>query len=77
MAHILRFIIVVATAIDFLLCTAVLAIFAHIVLNDTTTALWLTGGAKGWNSDPSLRVYDYANYREPPPVVLIWDPRYG
>jgi hypothetical protein len=75
MAHTLRFILAIATAIEFLHSAAILAIFVHIFANNTTTILWHFGGAQGWNSDPSMRVYDYANYREPPPVPLVWDPR--
>ena len=75
MAHALRLFLLIATALDLLLCLTALALFTNISLNDTTTTLWLNGGSQGWNSDPRLRVYEYANYREPPPVPLIWDPR--
>ncbi|EFQ36030.1 hypothetical protein CGRA01v4_05999 [Colletotrichum graminicola] len=34
--------------------------------------LWEHGGIKGWNSNPNLRIYFYANYEEPPEIPLIW-----
>jgi hypothetical protein len=75
MAHTLRLILVIATLLEILLSTTLLAIFVYVFNNDITTILWYDGGAQGWNSDPSLRVYEYANYRELPPVPLIWDIR--
>lgn len=75
MARTLRLILALATALDFLLCTSALALFSHIFLNDTKTTLWQDGGTLGFNSDPSLRIYEYANYREPPPIPAVWDPR--
>ncbi|KAH7024935.1 uncharacterized protein B0I36DRAFT_249788 [Microdochium trichocladiopsis] len=39
------------------------------------TKLWQTGGDNGWNSDPSLRIYFYANHEEPPEIPLIWSQR--
>jgi len=34
--------------------------------------LWEAGGTQGWNSDPSLRTYFYANHQEPPEIPTIW-----
>lgn len=34
--------------------------------------LWQAGGDNGWNSDPSMRIYFYANHQEPPKIPLIW-----
>lgn len=39
--------------------------------------LWQAGGEKGWNSDPKLRVYFYANYKDPPDVPEIWSQGYA
>lgn len=39
------------------------------------TRLWLIGGEHGWNSDPSLRIYFYANYQNPPEIPLLWSQR--
>ena len=36
------------------------------------TALWTEGGTQGWNSDPTLRIYFYANYQTPPSIPYIW-----
>ncbi|KXJ85745.1 hypothetical protein Micbo1qcDRAFT_127414 [Microdochium bolleyi] len=37
--------------------------------------LWQAGGERGWNSDPSMRIYFYANHEEPPAIPLIWSQR--
>ncbi|OTB01685.1 hypothetical protein M426DRAFT_25449 [Hypoxylon sp. CI-4A] len=34
--------------------------------------LWEIGGENGWNSNPRLRIYFYANYQQPPEIPLIW-----
>ncbi|KAK8102238.1 hypothetical protein PG984_015384 [Apiospora sp. TS-2023a] len=36
------------------------------------TRLWTIGGERGWNSNPRLRVYLYANYEDPPKIPMIW-----
>ncbi|KAL7628444.1 hypothetical protein AAE478_002647 [Parahypoxylon ruwenzoriense] len=38
-------------------------------------ALWQIGGENGWNSNPRLRIYFYANYQQPPEIPLIWTQR--
>ncbi|KAF4976659.1 hypothetical protein FZEAL_6708 [Fusarium zealandicum] len=40
------------------------------------TRLWANGGEEGWNSNPNLRIYFYANHRELPEVPLIWTQRF-
>ncbi|OTA55569.1 hypothetical protein K449DRAFT_399899 [Hypoxylon sp. EC38] len=37
--------------------------------------LWEIGGENGWNSNPRLRIYFYANYQQPPEIPLIWAQR--
>ncbi|KAH7131433.1 hypothetical protein B0J13DRAFT_104470 [Dactylonectria estremocensis] len=37
--------------------------------------LWSNGGVEGWNSNPNLRIYFYANHVEPPEIPLIWSQR--
>ncbi|KAI5862496.1 hypothetical protein GGS23DRAFT_570477 [Durotheca rogersii] len=37
--------------------------------------LWQIGGENGWNSNPRLRVYFYANYEKPPDIPPIWSQR--
>ena len=38
----------------------------------TRMALWKEGGIKHFNSNPALRIYFYANHKEPPPIPYIW-----
>jgi hypothetical protein len=77
MAPLARLIALTVTILELCLATALLLLFAYAHTNDHRTLLWRAGGIQGWNSDPSLRVYYYANYREPPPVPAIWDQRQG
>ncbi|KAF2464547.1 uncharacterized protein BDR25DRAFT_241964, partial [Lindgomyces ingoldianus] len=63
----------IATAFDFFLAVTLLTLFASAYPDRFRTALWQDGGTRGLNSNPKLRVYFYANYREPPPIPLIWD----
>ncbi|KAF2678849.1 hypothetical protein K458DRAFT_315793 [Lentithecium fluviatile CBS 122367] len=63
----------VITIIELILFIMLLSLFACAYLDRFRTALWKDGGSKGWNSDPHQRVYFYANYREAPPIPLIWD----
>ncbi|KAI1205203.1 uncharacterized protein F4807DRAFT_443856 [Annulohypoxylon truncatum] len=37
--------------------------------------LWEIGGENGWNSNPRLRIYFYANYQQPPEIPLVWTQR--
>lgn len=37
--------------------------------------LWEIGGQNGWNSNPRLRIYFYANYQQPPEIPLVWTQR--
>ncbi|KAI1133985.1 hypothetical protein F5Y05DRAFT_249496 [Hypoxylon sp. FL0543] len=34
--------------------------------------LWEIGGEHGWNSNPRLRIYFYANHQQPPEIPLVW-----
>ncbi|TEY86393.1 hypothetical protein BOTCAL_0009g00200 [Botryotinia calthae] len=38
-------------------------------------ALWEEGGEHGFNSDPKMRIYFYANYVQPPEIPYIWSRR--
>ncbi|PVH93325.1 hypothetical protein DM02DRAFT_541747 [Periconia macrospinosa] len=73
MVPLARLIAFVATTLELGLATALILLFACAHSNEYRNILWTAGGAQGWNSDPSLRVYFYANYREPPPIPAIWD----
>lgn len=77
MGRVLQVITVIATSFEFLLATSLLALFASAYPDQFRTALWRDGGSKGWNSDPSDRIYLYANYEEVPPMPLIWDEGYA
>jgi hypothetical protein len=63
------------TLFDLALAIVLISLFATAYPDRFRTVLWQEGGTKGWNSDPHQRVYDYANYRESPPIPLIWDER--
>ncbi|EMR84399.1 hypothetical protein BcDW1_6909 [Botrytis cinerea BcDW1] len=41
----------------------------------TRKALWEEGGEHGFNSDPKMRIYFYANYVQPPEIPYIWSRR--
>ena len=41
------------------------------------TTLWREGGTHGWNSDPDLRIYFYANHQRPPTIPYIWSMRWA
>ncbi|KAH8704368.1 hypothetical protein GQ44DRAFT_764161 [Phaeosphaeriaceae sp. PMI808] len=58
---------------EFFLILTLLVLFTSASSKEYHTALWQDGGTQGWNSDPHQRVYDYANYRESPPIPIIWD----
>ncbi|XP_014560979.1 hypothetical protein COCVIDRAFT_33999 [Bipolaris victoriae FI3] len=62
-----------AMLVDLILAITLISLFASAYPDRFRTALWRNGGSEGWNSDPQQRVYDYANYRESPPMPLIWD----
>ncbi|KAH7113803.1 hypothetical protein B0J11DRAFT_619242, partial [Dendryphion nanum] len=73
MARFTRVVLFVATMLEFFQAIVLLVLFACAYPDRFRTLLWRAGGAKGWNSDPHMRVYYYANYREPPPIPTIWD----
>lgn len=55
-----------------LILIIVLTTFGCAHHNAYRAILWQVGGVMGY-SDSRERVYYYANYREPPPVPLVWD----
>jgi hypothetical protein len=69
----MRFYYIIATVFELLLIATLTLVFACAYQQEYRTLLWQVGGFRGWNSDPHARVYDYANYREPPPIPEIWD----
>ncbi|KAK4097133.1 hypothetical protein N658DRAFT_479468 [Parathielavia hyrcaniae] len=58
--------------LELLLIATALGVFAHGHANRLRTALWSTGGEHGWNCNPRLRIYFYANHQEPPPIPFLW-----
>ena len=52
-----------------------LVLMCHEFVSDSRAELWQVGGTNGWNSDPSMRIYFYANHEEPPEIPLIWSQR--
>ncbi|CAI6341381.1 unnamed protein product [Periconia digitata] len=73
MAPFIRLILLLATILELALAVVLVVLFTCAHKYDYNMVLWTAGGARGWNSDPALRVYDYANYRQPPPIPAIWD----
>ncbi len=61
---------------EFIISITALALFLANYAQDQRTRLWEVGGEKGWNSDPRLRIYFYANHREPPEIPLVWSQKY-
>lgn len=68
----LRFLVL---SIELVVVVIALSVFAYGYTNNLRTALWTTGGEQGWNSNPRLRIYFFANHREPPAVPFIWTER--
>ncbi|KAI5917484.1 hypothetical protein F4810DRAFT_43243 [Camillea tinctor] len=62
---------------ELLLTLFTLAWFANAYPDKYRTTLWTAGGEHGWNSNPKMRIYYYANYEEPPDIPLIWSQRYS
>lgn len=61
--------------IELLLGIITFSLFCSAYPDQYRTKLWHIGGEHGWNSDPSLRIYFYANYKDPPEIPLIWSQR--
>ncbi|KAH8179910.1 hypothetical protein LIA77_01429 [Sarocladium implicatum] len=61
--------------LEALLCYTLLVLFALAYPDQYRSKLWENGGEMGWNSNPKLRIYFYANHKEPPEIPLIWTQR--
>lgn len=57
--------------LEFLLTVAVLTLYGIADPNTYRTRLWQNGADAGFNSDPSIVLYSYANYR-PIKTPLVW-----
>jgi hypothetical protein len=62
----------ISTIIEAALVVINLVLFSYGYPDALRTALWEEGGSKGFNSDPNLRIYFYANYLNPPAIPFIW-----
>ena len=62
-------------AVEFLLIVAVLTLFGIADPNTYRTKLWQNGADKGFNSDPSIVLYSYANYK-PIDTPVVWSQLY-
>jgi hypothetical protein len=61
--------------VEFLLIVAVLTLFGIADPNTYRTKLWQNGADKGFNSDPSIVLYSYANYK-PIDTPVVWSQLY-
>lgn len=61
--------------LELLLIVVSVSLFAHGYPKNTRIALWEEGGAQGFNSNPKLRIYFYANHLDPPEIPFIWSQR--
>ena len=77
MGRIVQITTAIAMSFEFVLALCLVTIFASVYPDKFRTALWHEGGSKGWNSDPSYRTYLWANYKDVPPMPIIWDERYA
>lgn len=59
-------------SLELFITTIAVALSAHAYPDRYRSRLWENGGVEGWNSNPKLRIYFYANHREPPEIPLIW-----
>lgn len=57
--------------LEFFLTVAALTFFGIADPNTYRTKLWQNGANKGFNSDPSVVLYSFANYR-PISTPLVW-----
>ncbi|KAI1734679.1 hypothetical protein F4680DRAFT_470701 [Xylaria scruposa] len=63
---------VLAIVIEVILAISVLVIHSLAYPENCRKILWEIGGEAGWNSNPRLRIYFYANYQDPPEIPLAW-----
>ena len=62
----------ITTIFEAALVVLSLLLFLHGYPDISRKALWEDGGVNGFNSNPKLRIYFYANYLPPPPIPFIW-----
>lgn len=64
-------------AVEFSIQLLIFSLFASAYPDRYRSILWLTGGVEGWNSNPELRIYFYANHKEAPEIPWIWTQRFA
>ncbi|KAI1360844.1 hypothetical protein F5Y08DRAFT_37720 [Xylaria arbuscula] len=57
---------------EFVLACTTLGFLLTVYPKTFRETLWLIGGEAGWNSNPRLRIYFFANYKEPPEIAFLW-----
>ncbi|POR33540.1 Uncharacterized protein TPAR_06230 [Tolypocladium paradoxum] len=70
-----RFVQALLLSCEFAISAASVVLFGLAYPDRFRSKLWENGGELRWNSNPRLRIYFYANYREPPEIPLIWSQR--
>ncbi|KAK8876880.1 hypothetical protein PGQ11_001826 [Apiospora arundinis] len=60
------------TGLELLFSIITFVLFCSAYPDQYRTRLWEIGGENGWNSNPRLRIYFYANYEEPPEIPYVW-----
>ncbi|KAK8071298.1 hypothetical protein PG997_011501 [Apiospora hydei] len=60
--------------LELLFSIATFALFCTAYPDHYRTRLWSIGGEMGWNSNPRLRVYFFANYEDPPEIPPDLEP---
>jgi hypothetical protein len=69
---VISFLVAITEAV---LIVTILALFSYGYPDAARTSLWEEGGLKGYNSNPKVRIYFYANHQEPSIIPFIWSQR--
>ncbi|KAK6839280.1 hypothetical protein PG987_005146 [Apiospora arundinis] len=64
------------TGLELLFSIITFVLFCSAYPDQYRTRLWEIGGENGWNSNPRLRIYFYANYEEPPRDSICMEPKF-
>ncbi|KAI0202493.1 hypothetical protein F4808DRAFT_77167 [Astrocystis sublimbata] len=65
----------IALTTEFVIACIAVGLLLSVYPVEIRQTLWRIGGEAGWNSNPRLRIYFFANYKEPPAIPLIWTQR--
>ncbi|KAI8717332.1 hypothetical protein NCS52_00808500 [Fusarium sp. LHS14.1] len=61
--------------VEFIIALMAVILFGLAFPDRFRSRLWENGGEEGWNSNPNMIIYYYANHREPPEVPYLWQGR--